>query len=358
METSQHTILLIDDSYSTAINGYSKIGRDKGFIFKGFDTIESGISYLEKSHNEIDAVVLGLSFTPNNYEGLTALKQIQRFNELLPVIMLIEKQSDTQIVANCLKEGAFHFVSRMNFDSISLFNILAVAITQYQSKSKSERFKALEREFERKTIAYEKMLYTTEMILQNMLNGKLMFNPTFENRVKEFQSFYNKIVKKEKVEGFIADPFKRFSDMAGLRVIFYNKVDLQTAVDLLVSSNDFVDVKKGGNPIADDKSKSQGYRAVHFDIQLNEEKRLHLEEYKMLMNIPCEVQFKTVFAHSWSKVYHALSYKENTEIKLSTEEQQQLDVNFREAASKLQSIEQQITDLCTIFHLSKHPNAN
>jgi ppGpp synthetase/RelA/SpoT-type nucleotidyltranferase len=249
---------------------------------------------------------------------------------------------------------------KTNFDLVSLFQMLKVAVSQYQSNTELERHTALKEEYRNKIGAFEKMLYTTEMILQNTLKGKLMFPPTFEKRVKDFKSFYEKTKQKEQKEGFIADPFTRFTDVAGLRIIFYNAVDLQKAVDLLLATNDFIDVKTGSNLVADDKSKTYGYRAVHFDVKLNEKKRLHLEEYQMLLNTPCEVQFKTIFAHSWSKVYHALSYKQMDEMDLSTREQQQLDIDFKEAAKNLESIEQQITDLCAKYHPSTKtiPNAN
>lgn len=362
MKPYLQTILLIDDSYSKFIEGFTMVGKKNGFIITAFDNVKAGIAYLQENEKEIGAVLLDLSFTQNNYEGAEALKQIKNTNTLLPVIMLSGSQSEkdmTQAVA-CMREGAFNYVVKTNFDLVSLFLMLKVAVSQYQSNTELERHTALKEEYRNKIGAFEKMLYTTEMILQNTLKGKLMFPPTFEKRVKDFKSFYEKTKQKEQKEGFIADPFTRFTDVAGLRIIFYNAVDLQKAVDLLLATNDFIDVKTGSNLVADDKSKTYGYRAVHFDVKLNEKKRLHLEEYQMLLNTPCEVQFKTIFAHSWSKVYHALSYKQMDEMDLSTREQQQLDIDFKEAAKNLESIEQQITDLCAKYHPSTKtiPNAN
>jgi ppGpp synthetase/RelA/SpoT-type nucleotidyltranferase/CheY-like chemotaxis protein len=362
MQQNLHTILLIDDNYSKFIDCLSIVGKSYGFTIQAFDTVDAGLDYLESNKREVGAVLLDLSFTPNKYEGIEALQQIKNKYTLLPVIILTGNQSEKDITMaiNCMRDGAFNYIAKTNFDPIFLFQMLKIAINHYLSNSELERYNALKEEYRSKVFSYEKMLYTTEMILHNTLKDKLMFPPSFEKRIKDFKSFYDKVKNKELSEGFITDPFKRFSDIVGLRVIFYNAVDLHTAVDLLQATNDFVDMKTGSSLIADDKSKTYGYRAVHFDVKLNAEKRLHLDEYKMLSNIPCEVQFKTIFAHSWSKVYHALSYKEIGEIKLTQEEKQKLNMDFKEAAKNLEDVEQQITDLCSKYspNTKSIPNAN
>ena len=319
------------------------------------------MEYLAANSKEIGAVLLDLSFTTNNYEGVEALHSIKKSYTLLPVIILTGSQSekDMAMAVNCMRDGAFNYLSKMNFDPVSLFKMLRVAVNQYQANLELERHTSLKEEYRSKIHLYEQMSQATEMILKNILKDKLMFVPTFESRIKEFKSFYEKIGAKEKSEGQIDDPFTRFSDLAGLRVVFYNSMDMQKAVLLLQESDDFIDIETGSKLVADDKSKIYGYRAVHFDVKINPEKRLHLEEYKVLSNIPCEIQFKTIFAHSWSKVYHALSYKQIDEIKLTPDEEQQLGEDFKEAATQLESIEQHITDLCSkYFPKSKStPNA-
>lgn len=362
MERTLQTILLIDDNYLKFIDGFASVGKTYGFTIKGFDNVKAGLEFLAVNENNIGAMLLDLSFSPNNYEGFEALQKVKGNNTLLPVVMLSGSQSEkdmTQAIA-CLREGAFNYVVKTNFDLFSLFQMLKIAVSQYQANIESERQSTLKEEYRNRIVVFEKMLYTTEMILQNILKGKLMFPPTFEKRVKDFTSFYEKTKQKEQKEGLISDPFARFTDVAGLRVIFYNAVDLQKAVDLLKATDDFIDVKTGSTLVADDKSKTYGYRAVHFDVKLNEKKRLYLEEYQVLSNIPCEVQFKTIFAHSWSKVYHALSYKQMDEMKLTLGAQIQLDMDFKEAAKNLESIEQQITDLCVKYHpkAKSIPNAN
>jgi cell division protein FtsL len=55
-----------------------------------------------------------------------------------------------------------------------------------------------------------------------------------------------------------------------------------------------------------------------------------------------------------------LSYKEIGEIKLTQEEMQKLNMDFKEAAKNLEDVEQQITDLCSKYspNTKSIPNAN
>ena len=142
----------------------------------------------------------------------------------------------------------------------------------------------------------------------------------------------------------IENPFKRITDIVGFRVIFYNAEDLIKAVEILKKSKDFL--QKNGNKdiVEDDISKKMGYRAVHFDLIVNPEKRKDLKEYEGVFDIPCEIQFKTIFAHSWSKVHHAISYKRS--VALNKGDQDNLDKAFTAAAAALGNIEKQITKLC------------
>jgi ppGpp synthetase/RelA/SpoT-type nucleotidyltranferase/CheY-like chemotaxis protein len=362
MKKAKNTILLIDDDYTGFIEGLSLPARTFDLNVKGFDTIDNGLEEFQNNKEIIGAILLDLSFTAGNYEGVEALEKIRAISHLVPVIILTGSQSanDLKMAVNCMKNGAFNYVLKTNLDPASLFEMLKVAIKQYESNTDIERHTKLKEEFITKVSAYGKMLHTTEMIVSDLLKEQMMFPPTIEKRIKEFQSFYKKLLSKEEKEGFIADPFKRLTDVAGMRVIFYNTVDLEKAVELLLSSDDFLS-NDGKTAIkADDKSNSYGYRAVHFDVKVNPAKRLHLKEYEGIEEIPCEIQFKTIFAHSWSKVHHAFSYKQNGTVALDNETQKMLNEDFNIAAKNLEDIENQITILCKKYAAATNsfPNGN
>jgi ppGpp synthetase/RelA/SpoT-type nucleotidyltranferase/CheY-like chemotaxis protein len=349
MKQAKNTILLIDDDYKGFIEDLSLPSKAFQLCLTGFETIEKGIEEFQNIQDKVGAILLDLSFTAGNYEGVEGLEKIRSINHLVPVIILTGSQSanDLKMAVNCMKNGAFNYVLKTNLDDpASLFEMLKAAIRQYESNADNERHTKLKEEFISKFSAYGKMLHTTEMIVSDMLKGQMMFPPTIEKRIKEFKSFYNKLLSKEEKEGTITDPFKRLTDVAGMRVIFYNTVDLEKAVSMLLSSDDFLAIDGNTRLKPDNKTNTFGYRAFHFDVKVNPAKRLHLKEYEGIEEIPCEIQFKTIFAHSWSKVHHAFSYKQNGTVALDSDTQGMLNEDFNKAAKNLEDIENQITILC------------
>lgn len=348
MKQQKKTILLIDDDYKKFIDVLSLAATAFQLNIIGFDTIENGLIEFQSKKDKIGAILLDLSFTKGNYEGVEGVEKIRAINQLVPVVILTGSQSsnDLTMAVNCMKNGAFNYILKTNLDPISLFEMLKVAIRQYESKATFDREFQLKEEYYSKISCYVKMLRTTEMIVSDLLMDQMMFFPSIEKRIKEFNSFYNKLLIKEEMEGLIEHPFKRFTDIAGLRMIFYNSSDLEKAVQILQSSDDFLSNNGALEIIADNKTNSFGYRAYHFDVKINPEKRLNLKEYNGIEDIPCEIQFKTIFAHSWSTVYHALAYKQKNKKSLNERQYQLLKNDFNNAAKKLEVIENQISILC------------
>ena len=361
MKQVKNTILFIDDDYASFIDGLNLAAKQFNLSFIGVGSIENGLLEFQKKQEILGAILLDLSFTPGKYEGVEALEKIKSINSLIPVIIFTGSESgkDLDMAVKCMANGAFNYVLKRN-DPSSLFEMLKVAIRQYEINADNARWVKLKDEFTEKISFYSKMLHTSEIIVSDLLKGQMMFPPSFEKRIKEFKSFYSKILSKEEKEGYISEPFKRLTDVAGMRVIFYNAIDLEKAVSLLQASDDFLSID-GMSPIqADDKTYTFGYRAVHFDVKVNPRKRLHLKEYEGIEEIPCEIQFKTIFAHSWSKVHHAFSYKQNGTVALDSETQKILNEDFNVAAKNLEDIENQITILCKKYAetTNKFPNGN
>ncbi|MCZ2392987.1 MAG: hypothetical protein LC105_03905 [Chitinophagales bacterium] len=348
MKKEKNTILLIDDDFNGFIESLSLPAKAFQLDVVGFETIESGIEYFSLNQESVGAILLDLSFTPSNYEGVEGLVQIRNINQLVPVIILTGGNSKNELskAVECMQKGAYHYFLKGKLDIPTLFLTLTKAIQQYDVHEENKRYFKLKEEFISKLPTYNKMFHTTEMIVSDLLKNEMMFQPTFEGRVKEFKSFYNKLLSKEKKEGRIVEPFKRITDISGFRVIFYNSIDLERAVEIIKSSKDFLPIDGNSSIVADDKTNTFGYRAVHFDLKINPTLRLHLKEYEGIDDIPCEIQFKTIFAHSWSKVHHAFSYKQNGTVALNSETQKMLNDDFNMAAKNLEDIENQITELC------------
>ena len=337
-------ILYIDDEFSRLEPLLAMAAREKGYELLSAISVEDGLEMLRIRHEDICSIILDIAFLSGK-QGIEGLCEVKAFDEHLPVIMLTGGKADTENIIKCMEEGANGFVDKKNFDPFKLFQRIGNLSDGYIYKKKDKHRLILREEYRMKRESYEKMIQATQMIITKILEDKLMFSPSFESRIKTFKSFYDKKFLKEITEGKIQEPFNRITDIAGLRVIFYNAADADLAVKLIQESDDFVDAAKGGNLIGDDKSQELGYRAVHFDIKLNPAKRGHLQEYSMLLSIPCEIQIKTIFAHSWSKVHHVLSYKESPNVSLPQIVTEKLNEDFKEAAKKLKDIEEQITKL-------------
>lgn len=355
----KNTILLLDDDFTNYIESLNTAAECHNMKIVSEDDIENGLSILRNKQTGIGAVILDLSFTPGNFEGIDALHKIKELNPLIPVIILTGNDSakDISIAVKCMSKGAFNYLFKSDVlrDNQSLFELLKVAIRQYEVNSEDKRKIILKEVFSEKVTNYNKMLQTTTMILKNILEGQIMFPPAFELRIKSFDSFYDKILRKEKIEGCISDPFERIKDIAGVRVIFYNTTDLKKAIQLLKNSNDFISVLGKNQLEAEDKNLN-GYRAKHFDVMINPEKRIHLKEYQGIEDIPCEIQFTTIFAHSWSKVHHAFSYKKSGKIIHDPETQKKLKKDSITASIKLEEIENQINTLCINYNDSLKNN--
>jgi len=362
MTKGKDTILLIDDDFSNFIDGLAIAAKDNQLKMEGSSSIANGIEYFRANQDSVGAILLDLSFTQGNYEGVEGLVQIRTINQLVPVIILTGGNSKNELnkAVECMQKGAYHYFLKGELDIPTLFLTITKAIQQYDINEENERHSKLKEEFISKLPTYNKMLNTTEIIISNLLNGAMMLPPTIEGRVKEFKSFYYKLLSKEKKEGKISEPFKRITDIAGFRVIFYNAMDLEKAVEIIKSSKDFLAIDGSSSIVADDKTNTFGYRAVHFDLKINPALRLHLKEYKGIDDIPCEIQFKTIFAHSWSKVHHAFSYKQNGTVALNAETQKMLNEDFNVAAKNLEDIENQITTLCKKYAdaTNNFPNGN
>jgi ppGpp synthetase/RelA/SpoT-type nucleotidyltranferase len=357
----KNKLLFIDDDFRDNLDAFNEYASVLGYEIIGINNVEDGIAFL-KTNDSVCAIILDMGFPVGQKQGYDAISEIKLIDSLVPIIMLTGSDSAADInkAIECINKGASDYILKgSGFSPKYLFDRVNTAIKKYFNDLEDKRHLELKEEFKNRLHIYEWMLQVTEMIIKNVLADKLMFTPVIEKRVKEFKSFYKKIVDKESKEGYIENPFKRFSDLAGLSVIFFNNQDLNTAAELLSNSNDFLDWRSKTQLKQDEKYESYGYKAIHFDTILNPEKRMTLDEYQILSDVPCEIQLKTIFAHSWSKIYHALSYKEKEEMKLSQQKKDEMERELGFAAKSLEQVEVHISKICKDFFIAKKStNAN
>lgn len=125
------------------------------------------------------------------------------------------------------------------------------------------------------------------------------------SRVKEFDSFFDKIDRK----GY-KKPFDQIEDICGLRIVCYYPSDIlliKRIIDkefVIVNSEDKIDY------LEPDKF---GYRSHHFVVTLKHE-WFNVPNYRGLQGIKAEIQVRTILMHAWADISHKLSYKKKEHI--------------------------------------------
>lgn len=113
-------------------------------------------------------------------------------------------------------------------------------------------------------------------------------------RIKEFDSFYNKIQRK----GY-ENPFLQCTDIIGFRVICLFKDQVDRILRLLKRNFTIVEIIDKAQQV--DKF---SYKSIHVIVKLKSGKP------KQLCEIPCEIQIRTILQEAWAEIEHYFNYKQ------------------------------------------------
>lgn len=119
------------------------------------------------------------------------------------------------------------------------------------------------------------------------------------HRVKEFESFYDKILRKE----ITTDPFQAIEDIAGIRVVCLYRSDL-TKLNQAID-NAFLVIRSETRRTRG--ILSFGYMSDHYIVKLP--KSYKGPRYDDIKNLKCEIQVRTILMDAWDSVSHHLIYK-------------------------------------------------
>jgi ppGpp synthetase/RelA/SpoT-type nucleotidyltranferase len=152
---------------------------------------------------------------------------------------------------------------------------------------------------------YTRVANNTKEAIEHFLNENNIPFLTVVSRVKDFDSFYEKISRKN-----YSNPFEENEDFCGVRVILYYISDLEK-VNEIISNN--YDVKE-----TEDKSDSLelnefGYRSNHMIIKIKDSWCV-TPNYSNLNDLKIELQVRTVLMHAWAEIEHKLGYKNEAQI--------------------------------------------
>jgi len=162
----------------------------------------------------------------------------------------------------------------------------------------------LKNQYEKLYPSYKRLCEEVIFVLEDEIRKSRIKVHGISYRVKTFDSFYDKIIRKE----ISTKPFKHISDVAGVRVLCLYRLDLD-ALSRLISEN--FDI------VSSDTSRTHseirfGYMADHYVVTLSREFRG--KRYDEIKPFHCEIQVRTILMDAWASVSHHLDYKRETDI--------------------------------------------
>lgn len=145
-----------------------------------------------------------------------------------------------------------------------------------------------------------KIIKTKLEIIDQNLEFKYGHSPihNIQYRIKSPKSIINKLERK-KLEKNI-EGIKKLNDISGLRVICNYINDIHYIAQLLILQEDVVLIKYN-NYIT--YPKKNGYRSLHLIVTVP------VYQNDLLINVPVEIQIRTIAMDCWASLDHELVYK-------------------------------------------------
>ncbi len=148
---------------------------------------------------------------------------------------------------------------------------------------------------------YEKVLIGVAQDLKDALLAAGL-NPTIKYRVKSFDSYFNKLIRRMRQNQGSCVP-EEITDILGVRIIFPFLEDIETAEKIIRTSFSVTGSEKKG---INHSFREFGYEATHLMLRMEP---YIPEETGLEVASCCEIQISTILQDAWSEVEHELVYK-------------------------------------------------
>jgi len=163
----------------------------------------------------------------------------------------------------------------------------------------------LKAEYEKKAKKLEKLGEKLKAEFEECLNDEDVEFHSITHRVKEFESFSEKI----RFKGY-SIPFEDCEDLCGIRIIHYYNSDAGKIEDIINAETDVLDrIDKTGALEAD----RFGYHSIHYIVKLKE-KFKKIQSFRGLSDHKVEIQVRTITQHAWAEIEHKLAYKKSEDV--------------------------------------------
>lgn len=131
-------------------------------------------------------------------------------------------------------------------------------------------------------------------------------------RVKEKDECINKFKRKylKSIDDEANYEIKDFiTDIIGLRIICLYEKEIDKICEILKKNFKVVEITDKIK-LLESTDNQFGYKSLHIDLQLNEERK-KLPEYKKFADLRFEVQIRTIIQDAWSVLDHKIKYKKS-----------------------------------------------
>lgn len=162
----------------------------------------------------------------------------------------------------------------------------------------------LRNEYNSRIGLFNQLIETAKFTISQEIQNQQIKIHSFNDRIKGFDSFVEKIREKKAKE-----PFQEIMDVVGLRIVCLFHSDVKE-IGVIVKKN-FEIIEE------DDKINSVdvnifGYMSLHYKAKLKDVQ----SDYKDIKDIPFEIQIRTIAQDAWASISHNLDYKNESAIPL------------------------------------------
>jgi len=205
----------------------------------------------------------------------------------------------------------------------------------------------IRKQYEELKSKYEKLGFNLTQALELLLIENDIPTISISYRIKETDSFIEKIERKH-----YENPFIETEDICGIRIVCYYQSDVDLIGKIIAKE---LTTFNEDNKIDQFEFDRFGYRSLHFITKIKDN-WLSTPNYRGLENLKCEIQVRTVLMHAWAEIEHKLAYKSTAQIpneirrKLSriSAKLEESDEQFEEIKNNIEKNQKKLLDFSQI----------
>lgn len=159
----------------------------------------------------------------------------------------------------------------------------------------------LKAEYHRQRPLYERAVEMFARYTQRQLDG-MGLQATVKSRVKSFESLYEKLLRKLRVNHADAESI-RVTDVLGLRIVSPFLADIDRLDAKIRESFDVLESEQKGSRFS---GTDFGYESTHYLVAVPADVA---NDAQIPADVVCEIQLRTILQDAWAEVEHELVYK-------------------------------------------------